>query len=116
MEYNINKFCRSLTPAEKKEYKKYGLVENMFPTGPFLAWKDKLGLELGLNRIYLFILSNNSFFVTFDSEHVAIKECIAVVAKATRCEENFFFFEIDKATEALQFYNQMLVALKNNNY
>lgn len=112
MEYNINKFCRSLTPAEKEQYKKYGTVENMFQTGSFLAWKD----EVGLNRIYLFILSNNSFFVTSDSEHMTIKDCIAVVAKATRCEEKFFFFEIDKATEALQFYNQILVALKNNNY
>lgn len=111
MEYNINKFFRSLTSTEKEQYEEFGTVENMFPTGPFLAWKLN-----GLNRIYLFILSNNSFFVTFDSEHVAIKECIAVVAKATRCEEKFFFFEIDKATEALQFYNQMLIALKNNNY
>lgn len=103
MEYNINKFCRSITAAEK---------EQLFPTGSFLAWKD----ELGLNIINLFILSNNSFFVTSDSEHVTIKNCIAVVAKATHCEEKFFFFEIDKASEALQFYNQMLLALKNNNY
>lgn len=109
MELNINKFCRSLTATEKREYEEFCRCENLIFSSPML-WYKQCG-----KSIKFYILSKNSLFKTESSLHVTIKQCVAVAVFINTNNEKLFFFEIDKASEALQFYNQMLMALKNIN-
>lgn len=114
MEININKFCRSLTPAEKEQYSEFGKCENLFFTSPLLSWLQPGNLNYA-NEIRLYILPEFSLFEAPMSRYITKKECVAVAVLTAAGIEQLFFFEIDKASEALEFYNKMLEALKNNN-
>lgn len=123
MERMIANFARSLKREERKQLDDYGEIENVETNLPLLSWSQKpyakrTEKEKGdiFNTISFTETVKNSLIQTEQDDFVATKEGI-VIAITTEAigQVRLYFFESDEYEKALDFYNKMTEALKNNN-
>ena len=123
MERMIANFARSLKREERKQLDDYGEIENVETNLPLLSWSQKpyakrTEKEKGdiFNTISFTETVKNSLIQTEQDDFVATKEGI-VIAITTEAigQVRLYFFESDEYDKALDFYNKMTEALKNNN-
>lgn len=123
MERMIANFARSLKREERKQLDDYGEIENVEVNLPLLSWSQKpyakrTEKEKGyiFNTISFTETVKNSLIQTEQDDFVATKEGI-VIAITTEAigQVRLYFFESNEYDKALDFYNKMTEALKNNN-
>lgn len=123
MERMIANFARSLKREERKQLDDYGEIENVETNLPLLSWSQKpyakrTEKEKGdiFNTISFTETVKDSLIQTEQDDFVATKEGI-VIAITTEAigQVRLYFFESDEYDKALDFYNKMTEALKNNN-
>lgn len=123
MERMIANFARSLKREERKQLDDYGEIENVETNLPLLSWSQKpyakrTEKEKGyiFNTISFTETVKDSLIQTEQDDFVATKEGI-VIAITTEAigQVRLYFFEPDEYDKALDFYNKMTEALKNNN-
>ena len=123
MERMIANFARSLKREERKQLDDYGEIENVEVNLPLLSWSQKpYAVRTEKEKGYIFNTISftetvkNSLIQTEQDDFVATKEGI-VIAITTEAigQVRLYFFESDEYDKALDFYNKMTEALKNNN-
>ena len=111
---NIKNFCRPLTKEEKKQIKEYGEIETIDCTAPLFGWIQTSKHSIN-NEIRFFEIYENCLIQAPATNYVATKTGIIITIMTGVGYERMYFFEITEYTAALDFYNKMLEALKNNN-
>ena len=109
-------FCRTLTAAERKELKKVGEIDGIDTTAPLLSWCQKKAKDRDFdNAIYFFEVWANSLISAPMLDYVATVDGIVIAMQTAGGAERLYHFEESEYAEAIDFYNKMVEALKNNN-
>lgn len=114
MDTNVKNFCRPLTASEKRDLKKNGELPDLDFSAPFLAWSQK-SKTTDRNAIQFVEVWEKSLFETpCGMYYAAIKAGIVIAVETINGIEGLFFFAPSEYPAALDFYNKMVEALKNN--
>jgi hypothetical protein len=116
MNTNRKTFCRDLTAAERKELKKVGEIDGIDNTAPLLSWCQKKAKDRDFdNAIYFFEVWANSLISAPMLDYVATVDGIVIAMQTAGGAERLYHFEESEYAEAIDFYNKLVEALKNNN-
>lgn len=107
---NTTANIRSLNKDEKKQLKESGDVANLEFEAPFLGWCSKNQKS----QICFFDVDKNALIETALTMYATLQSGIFISVFTSNCERIFSFTKSEYA-EALDFYNKMVEALKNNN-
>lgn len=126
MDTVIANFARSFTSEERKEWKEFGELKEIDTNCPLLAWsqkpfgsRTKEDKENGriFNTISFTETWENSIIQTEEDNYIATKNGVVIaITTADFGAERLYFFETSEYDKALDFYNKMTEALKNNNH
>lgn len=112
MDTITKRFCRSLTATERKQFKELGELCGIDYNCPLLSYKNTINNYK--NEIRFFEIWKNSLFETPITQYITILNGI-VISLDTAGGERLYYFELDEYPVALDFYNKMIEAIKNNN-
>lgn len=107
---NTTANIRSLNKDEKKQLKESGDVANLEFEAPFLGWQSKNQKS----QICFFDVDENALIETALTMYATLQSGIFLSVFTSNCER-IFSFKKSEYSEALDFYNKMVEALKNNN-
>lgn len=107
---NTNANIRFLTKDEKKQLKENGDIANLDFAAPFFGWQSKNQNS----QIRFFAVDENALIETALTMYATLQSGIFISVLTSDCER-VFSFNKSEYTEALDFYNKMVEALKNNN-